>query len=78
MSTVYIVHWSNVEEIDDMGAECFFKYEEAYSFLTKMIEKNYPEGHFGELEYEDICLNTPVDPEALFPYLYMISQKMIV
>jgi len=75
---IYIVHWSNAEESDEMGAECFFDYNEALSFLTNMIEKNYPKDHLSGLpEYDDIELNEVVDPEALFPYNYMISSKIL-
>ena len=71
---LYIVQWCNTEEFDDMGAKCFMSLAEAELFMEHLIHLNYPKDHEGPVEYKQWKLNKAVDPEALFPYLYKLSE----
>ena len=74
---LYIVHWANCEEIDEMGAECFASLDDAITFTEGMIDKNFSKDHNVTLPAYEIFIDEVIEPEMLFPYLYKITKKSI-
>jgi hypothetical protein len=69
MTSIFIVHWYNCEEIE-MGAEVFSFFSDACIFLRGKIAINNPSVtekyviHEGEL----------VEDEMMFPWSYMVNE----
>jgi hypothetical protein len=77
MTTLYIVHWSDVEsaDSDDTGADLFPTFVAAYDYLVKIIAARYPDY---KLDMNGVKVDELVDPEALFPYHIMITKKVLI
>lgn len=72
MTSVFIVHWYNCEEIE-MGAELFSFFSDACIFLRKKIAINNP------LVTEKFAIQEGevVEDEMMFPWSYMVSERKI-
>lgn len=63
----YIIQWCNIQNPNDIGAECFADEGEAELYLEKIVR----ERNGDDTDY-DICCETS---QILYPYVYKVTRR---